>query len=191
MSEINIGQGYTPAEAERGKFAVVNPSTLSAMGYPSAGYGKYAVLTYSMNPNITVVNLSATTLSVNVCDVAVSNWDALIAETYSGQPLSCDVSVQNWPAAVTAVEVTNWPVAVTAVEVTNWPSTLSTIPVAYTVIQASALTVDTNGTSAGFNPAARILDIANNSNDTIYFWLDEASTIPGGVLSAIGMPPVS
>lgn len=168
MSEINIGQGYTPAEAERGKFAVVNPSTLSAMGYPSAGYGKYAVLTYSMNPNTTVVNLSATTLSVNVCDVGVNNWDALIAETYSGQPLSCDVSVQNWPAAVTAVEVTNWPVAVTAVEVTNWPVLAEATTVSSVVLNLSSI--------LSFNPAINLIELYNNSQNKVYFGYDVSST---------------
>ena len=180
MSEINIGQGYTPAEAERGKFAVVNPSTLSAMGYPSAGYGKYAVLTYSMNPNTTVVNLSATTLSVNVCDVAVSNWDALIAETYSGQPLSCDVSVQNWPAAVTAVEVTNWPVSVTAVEVTNWPASVTAVEVTNWPVLVEATTVSSVGLNLSavltFNPAITLIELYNNSQNKVYFGYDVSTT---------------
>ncbi len=59
MSEVIMGQAYTPAEAERGKFVVVNPSTLSAMGYPSGGYGKYAMLTYNIGTNTTVPGASS------------------------------------------------------------------------------------------------------------------------------------
>ena len=47
MSDILMGQAYTPAEAERGKFAVIDPTTLSALGL-TGSYGRYAVLTYSI-----------------------------------------------------------------------------------------------------------------------------------------------
>lgn len=50
MSEVVMSQAYTPAEAERGKFAVVDPSTLSAMGL-TGSYGRYAVLTYNIGTN--------------------------------------------------------------------------------------------------------------------------------------------
>jgi hypothetical protein len=105
MSDIIMGQGYTPAEAERGKFAVVNPTTLSAMGL-TGSYGRYAVLTYNVAP-AAIINLSGTTVNVDVCAIDVSNWDALIAETYTGQPLSADVSVQNWPVLTEGVVVSS------------------------------------------------------------------------------------
>ena len=52
MNEIVMSQAYTPAEAERGKFAVVDPSTLNSMGL-TGSYGRYAVLTYNIGTNST------------------------------------------------------------------------------------------------------------------------------------------
>ena len=43
---INLNESYPTAEAERGKFAVIDSSTIT--DYPSGGRGRYAVLTYSV-----------------------------------------------------------------------------------------------------------------------------------------------
>ena len=43
----DFSQGYPTAEAERGKFVVLDPSTIT--GLPSGSRGKYAVLTYNVN----------------------------------------------------------------------------------------------------------------------------------------------
>ena len=60
MNEIDIAQPYTPAEAERGKFAVIDPTVLTSLGYPTTGsrYGRYAVLTYSIGSDTTNAVLS-------------------------------------------------------------------------------------------------------------------------------------
>lgn len=57
MNNILVEQPYTPAEAERGKFTVIDPTTLESMGYPTTGskYGRYAMFTYVIgtDPSIT------------------------------------------------------------------------------------------------------------------------------------------
>lgn len=47
MANINLNQTFAPAEAERGKFAPIEMSTLSP---EYSGRGRYAVLTYQINP---------------------------------------------------------------------------------------------------------------------------------------------
>lgn len=46
MTDIIWTQSYSPAEAERGKFVPIDSTTIT--DYPSAGRGKYALLTYSV-----------------------------------------------------------------------------------------------------------------------------------------------
>jgi hypothetical protein len=57
MNNILVEQPYTPAEAERGKFTVIDPTTLESLGYPTTGskYGRYAMFTYTIgvDPSIT------------------------------------------------------------------------------------------------------------------------------------------
>jgi hypothetical protein len=43
--KINIEDEYVPTRAENGKFVKVDSSNLESLGYPTSGYGKYAVLT--------------------------------------------------------------------------------------------------------------------------------------------------
>lgn len=163
MSDIIMGQAYTPAEAERGKFAVVNPSTLSAMGL-TGSYGRYAVLTYNVAP-AAVINFSGTTVNVDVCAIDVSNWDALIAETYTDQPLSANVSVQNWPAVIDAHIVGTNSVAVCVLNFSNSVSTIT------------------------FDPTATFLEIFNNDeSNKIYVSYERPLITSINTLSARGLP---
>lgn len=78
-----------PVYAENKKFL-----PLSATDGTLDGDGRrYAVYTYAVNPS--VINLSGTTFTANICSISVDNWNALIAETYSVLPLSADVTVRN------------------------------------------------------------------------------------------------
>lgn len=171
---IDLNKPYNPGIADIGKYAeVVAPSVSS--------YGHYAVLTV----NAGTLPASAGGLGGPLGtqeDPIWTNFTTVVSAvevSLSGFQMSEVISAVN--CVVSTLDVN----PLTSIEVSN---IVTIAPVAYNVIQASALTVDTVGTSAVFSPAVRLLDIANNSNDTIYFWLDEASTIPGGVLSAIGMP---
>lgn len=56
MSTVLFDQGYAPAEAERGKFAVIDPSTMT--GLSSASRGRYAMLTYSVGTDASTTVLS-------------------------------------------------------------------------------------------------------------------------------------
>lgn len=165
---MDLNKPYNPGIAEIGKYAeVVAPSVSS--------YGHYAVLTIDAGSLPASAGGLGGPLGTQA-DPIWTNFTTVVSAvevSLSGVQMSEVISAVN--CVVSTLEI-------------NPVTQVTAVPMAYTVIQASALTVDTNGTSAVFNPAARILDIANNSNDTIYFWLDEASTIPGGVLSAIGMP---
>lgn len=49
MANIIWSQGYSPAEAERGKFVAIDSSTIT--GYPTGGRGKYAVIVSSITTN--------------------------------------------------------------------------------------------------------------------------------------------
>lgn len=59
---IDFNSGFSPAQAERGKFAVLDMSTLSP-AYPSAGQGRYAVLTYQVGT--VTANASGTPVPTN------------------------------------------------------------------------------------------------------------------------------
>jgi uncharacterized Zn-finger protein len=81
MSDIVMNRAYTPAEAERGKFAVVNPDLLTSMGLASS-YGRYAVLTYNVGNSTSTPGASSTnpvyvvqtgTNTVSVCTLSFSN----------------------------------------------------------------------------------------------------------------------
>lgn len=47
MPNIVWNKGYSNAEAERGKFVVIDPTTIT--GYPTGGRGRYAVIVTSIN----------------------------------------------------------------------------------------------------------------------------------------------
>ena len=47
-------KSYPPSDAEHGKFVVADTTSTVFSGYPSAGSGKYAMLTYDVGDTITV-----------------------------------------------------------------------------------------------------------------------------------------
>lgn len=64
-NEIVLSNPYPCAEAERGKFATLNQNWLTANGYPAvsgtsqSARGRYAVLTYQVNNEVTVASGTA------------------------------------------------------------------------------------------------------------------------------------
>ena len=86
---------YAPAEAERGKFGIISQAYLSSFGYSISGRGRYAEFVYNLAPNI--INLSGTTLDVDICAIDVNNWDKLILATVDS-PLSCHIvyPISSW-----------------------------------------------------------------------------------------------
>lgn len=98
---------YTPAEAERGKFTVVDMSTIAGYEALSGSQGfrgqRYAVLVKLVEPialSSGSITLSAGSITANVCSIGVNNWNDLINETYSGTALSANVSIDNWPVDI-------------------------------------------------------------------------------------------
>jgi hypothetical protein len=92
MSDILMGNAYTPAEAERGKFAVIDPTTLSALGL-TGSYGRYAVLTYSIGGDTSSTILSGGL--PNTTKEIVSTFSANGSGTISFNP------------AITLMEISN------------------------------------------------------------------------------------
>jgi hypothetical protein len=76
---VDFSQGYAPAQGERGKFVVIDPSTLT--GLPSASQGRYALLTYSVGSLTTAPGASAS----NPLYISTSNPDTLymVSSTYN------------------------------------------------------------------------------------------------------------
>jgi hypothetical protein len=76
--EVNFASGYAPAEAERGKFVVIDSSTLT--GLPSSSRGRYALLTYDINATsaTNTVNLLPNTTLENVLTLTNASSSTLI-----------------------------------------------------------------------------------------------------------------
>lgn len=53
---VIFSEGYAPAEAERGKFTVIDPTTITNL--PSSSRGRYAVLTYNIGSDTSAIVLS-------------------------------------------------------------------------------------------------------------------------------------
>ena len=110
MSNVIMNKAYTPAEAERGKFAVVDTASVGLTG----SYGRYAVLTH----NIGTVDvgtssdpISAIISNTESIPVSVTNWNAAISANFTliepvstiiSNTESIPVSVTNWNAAISA-----------------------------------------------------------------------------------------
>jgi len=95
MPEFN--RKYVPAEAERGKFAVISDSELTTLGIPpSASYGRYVMLTY----NIGTAALSGQPVSTSAPNaietfqmVTVAN--GVSATSFPRAPLMHYIEIQN------------------------------------------------------------------------------------------------
>lgn len=98
MSTINWATSYAPAEAERGKFATIDMSTIT--GYPSTYFngtcsiptrGRFALLTYPIGSDSSVVTdtLPNTTiektvvLGASASDTTVFNPPIILFELYN------------------------------------------------------------------------------------------------------------
>ena len=81
MSDVIVNQPYVPGQAERGKFAVIDPAKLISMGYPTSGDMegvRYAVLTYSIGSDT-----STTVLSGGLTNATQENLITLSANSSS------------------------------------------------------------------------------------------------------------
>lgn len=197
---IKVDQRIIPSQAERLKFTAIDTEYLESLGYPTTGErdGRFAVFTYNLNPD--VINLEGTTLNVSVCDVAVDNWNELIAETYTGQPLSADVSVQNTVNAtlvdpVSAYQMGDWTVSaevtnpVSAYQMGDWTvdaNILNPLNVSATIIDdrtipntiwigSSSLPISGHYDMTGSIPQVTEIDIQNKTTDSIYILLSSSS----------------
>jgi hypothetical protein len=143
---INYGEQIPfPAYAENNKFL-----PLSSID----GTRKYALYTYNVNPPN--ISLSAGQITVDIDDIDVKNWDQLIAETYTGQPLSADVTVTN---QISSIRVTNLD-EISAVKV-NLPNSLWV---------GSSNVSDYSIISYTSQPNLREIEIQNRTEDSIYFF---------------------
>lgn len=97
------GDSFAPAQAERGKFVPVDTSTITSLGYPATGAGKFALLTYALNP--TTISLSGASLSLSLTSVAISvgNTTQLSSVTL----VSAVPQVINFTPMVNTVEILN------------------------------------------------------------------------------------
>lgn len=95
---VDFSQGYAPAQAERGRFVVIDPTTLTNL--PSASQGRYAVLTYNIGTSTGSPGTSATT---PIYTVAVNpNTLYVASSTYWNQAYSFTP-----PAALQSIEIYN------------------------------------------------------------------------------------
>lgn len=93
----------SPAEAERGKFLAIDTASLTGLGYPETGRGKYCVLTYNIAP-ASIISLSGVTIAVEEpLTVSVGNSTQLSAVTL----VSAVPQVINFSPMVNTVEILN------------------------------------------------------------------------------------
>lgn len=85
MADIVWNQGYSPAEAERGKFVAIDSSTIT--DYPSGGRGKYAIIVTSITTN-TVDGFSVPTYDTVIYGYTAAN--KVSSETFqiNGAPVA-------------------------------------------------------------------------------------------------------
>lgn len=73
--QVDFTKGYPTAEAERGKFVVIDPSTITDL--PSGSRGRYALLVYNVNggdvevdiPTLTGVDIKSTNITNNLTTI--------------------------------------------------------------------------------------------------------------------------
>ena len=153
---IVISKPYTPAEAERGKFAVIDTSTLSAMGL-TGSYGRYAVLTHDM--------------------AGANNFGVLGT---SGNPVFTNIQM-----VLSTVEIDVDGVTMHVESVSSILSPVTTVPLLLSHTINSSINIMTCSLSTViFSPAISLLEIYNNSNTKVYFDFNPATTF--AVLTAKG-----
>jgi hypothetical protein len=93
-AQVSFDKVFAPAEAERGKFAPINMSTLSP---EYSGRGRYAVLTYQLNAS--PINLSGDVeVTTNIPNTSLYETITVSAES---------VETKNFSTPVTLVEIYN------------------------------------------------------------------------------------
>ena len=95
MSTVKFNETYAPAEAERGKFAPIDATTLTSL--PSSSRGRYAVLTYSVGSE------SATASGATYIDTGVANTTYIGSTTFYGG----SATVLTPPAPLKYLEIYN------------------------------------------------------------------------------------
>jgi len=92
-------EGYSPAQASRGSWVVLDPVDLTTAGYPtSAGSGKYAELVYLVGGgSITVSTSGSSTIAITIPNTQIS---------YSGTYTTSATTI-TLPTNTTKIEVYN------------------------------------------------------------------------------------
>ena len=156
-----ISAAYTPAEAERGKFAVIDSDYLQTLGYPvTGGYGRYAIFTYQVNSSDLILSGG----NVTVSSVQITN-DVIIDKILT--PIT--VSAIEIPVSATIVNTPQISAIIDPVVVSSITSPISiSLPTTATLICSVNLTVNTSAVFS-FNPIVTLIEIYNNSANKIYF----------------------
>lgn len=93
----DFSRGYSPAEAERGKFVVLDPTTIT--GLPSSSNGRYALLVYHVNSDV----LQLSSSNVIVSSVIITND---ITVDHINDPIIID-EIQNTVSVAETVPVSS------------------------------------------------------------------------------------
>ena len=184
MSNVIMNKAYTPAEAERGKFAVVDTASVGLTG----SYGRYAVLTH----NIGTVDvgtssdpISAIISNTESIPVSVTNWNAAISANFTLDEPVCaritnideitsaftfDISAYITNVGDVSAYITNDSIAVklTTDPVSLWIGS-SSFPVSGVL-------------NKSFDPKLVELEIQNKTDSTVYF-IPTTITDPDDIVS--------
>lgn len=156
-----ISAAYTPAEAERGKFAIIDPVYLQTLGYPATGgYGRYAVFTYQINPTDLILSGG----NVTVSSVQITN-DVVIDHIID------PITVDTINTAVSSI-IINTPSISSIIDPIIVSSITDPITVALntTATLICSVTLGVNSSAVfDFNPIVTLVEIYNNSSNKIYF----------------------
>lgn len=70
-NNVIFDEPYTLGMADYGKFVKVDRSYVESLGYPASGHGKYALMTYMVNP----ISLSASDISIGSVEIKDADTD--------------------------------------------------------------------------------------------------------------------
>lgn len=160
-SNLPAGRGYANAQAERDKFLYVEPGSL---GIPASAYpydGKYAVLTYNIVDS-TSLGTSANPMYTNITTV-ISSVELDLSGNLHVEQVEYVGEIQT---PVSSIQITHVPLKSLDVKSCEIP--------AYSV------------SSIAFSPFVQQIEIANNSTDTIYFLLSNATD--HAAITGLGLP---
>jgi hypothetical protein len=186
--EIITDASYITAQAERGKFWQLDPTYLSSLGYPASGAGKYAVLTYNVNP--ITVDISGSDIQIGSVEIKDGTTDTRVTvQDGSTMPTSANAMAVADPNVLAALQ--NLDVSSATEQVPDSPANTkvvqlggiaeSTVPTAVADGDAVAMWLDTYGRQiiAGFNNALAAID-TNQVNQATLNRLGPVDIIPAG-----------